>query len=149
VVEPALPHVAVTEHVDAIDPRRVHEKRALNADAVRDTPHREVLAQPASGDADDRALEHLDALSRALDHLGVDLDRVAGAERGHLCLLLLFLELLDDVHFNVSSWIYISAAERSARGAAPPAACATGGSVRGRLTAGPLELACRETRPVA
>ena len=139
----------MTKHVDAIDARRVHEKCALHADPVRDTPHREVLAQPAPRDADDGALEHLDAFAGALDHLGVHFDGVSGAEGGHLRFLLLLLELLDYVHINVSSWIYISAAVRSARGAAPPAACATGGLARGRLTAGPLELACRETRRAA
>src|SRR5439155_13854654 len=91
VVEAPLPHVAVAKHVDAIDAGRVDEEGALDTDAVRDSPHREILAQPAPGDADDDALEHLDALARALDHLGVNLDGVAGAERRHLCLLLLFL----------------------------------------------------------
>src|SRR6266566_5247568 len=71
---------------------------AFDADAVGDTTHSEVLAEPAPRDPDHRALEHLDALTGALDDLCVHLDRVARAQRWNLCLLLLLLELLDYVH---------------------------------------------------
>src|SRR5690349_8996938 len=61
-------------------------------------PDREVLAQAAAGDTNDRALEHLDALSRAFDDLCVHAHRVARTQRGHLLFLLLLLELLDHIH---------------------------------------------------
>src|SRR5690606_2750000 len=70
--------------------------------------HREraVEAGIAAGDAD--ALIGLDALARALDHLDVHPQRIAGSEVGDgplACQLLdlLLLELLDDVHgFDLS-----------------------------------------------
>src|SRR5690348_11249000 len=133
------------EHVDAVDARRVHEERSLHSDAVGHAPHREVLAQAASRNTDDRAFEHLDALPRALHDLGVNLDRVAGPKRRHLRFLLLFLELLDDVHLLTPRWIYISAGAQPARGAGPLAACATAGCGRGRRKEEPRGRACRGT----
>src|SRR5712692_2799481 len=112
VIEPALADVAVAEDVDLVDPRRVDHEGALDSDAVGHAAHREVLAQAAAGHADDRAFEHLDALSRALHDLRVHLDRVARAKRGDLFLLLLLLELLDDVHvlFNSLVWAEVRSA---------------------------------------
>src|SRR5438094_6905239 len=54
VIEPRLADLAVTEHLDPVDARRVDQEGALDADAVRHTPHREVPAQAAAGDADDQ-----------------------------------------------------------------------------------------------
>src|ERR1700682_2530559 len=62
VVQPALPDVAVAHDVDLVDARRVDHEGALDPDSVRHPTNREVHAQPASGDTDYRALEHLDAL---------------------------------------------------------------------------------------
>ena len=45
------------------------------------------------------------AFARALDDLGVHLHGVACAERGHLSLLLLFLELLDHIHVFFNSLV--------------------------------------------
>src|SRR5205807_4292838 len=73
VVQAPLAHVAVAQDLDLVDARRVDHERPLHADAMRDAPDREVLAQAATRDADDRALEHLDALARALDDLGMHL----------------------------------------------------------------------------
>src|SRR3989442_2222508 len=84
---------------------RVDEKRALAPLVGREPPHCEVLAQAAAGHADDGAFEDLDSLSRALDDLGVHLDRVARAKRRDLLLLLLLLELLDDVHDSFNSLV--------------------------------------------
>src|SRR5262249_41344913 len=100
VVETALAYIAVPQHVDLVDPRRVHEEGALHADPVGHAPHREVLAQSSACDPDHRAFEDLYALARALDDLGVNLDRVAGAQRRHFRFLLLLFELLNDVHFE-------------------------------------------------
>src|SRR6266550_7384075 len=75
----------------------------LHADAVRDAPDREVLAQAATCDPDDCAFEDLDALARPLDDLGVHLDCVACPKRRDLVLLLLPFELLDDVHVFFNS----------------------------------------------
>src|SRR5207245_1010989 len=105
VIEPALADVAMAQHIDLVDARRVDEKRALDADAVGDAPHGEVLAQAAAGHADDGAFEHLDALASPLDDFGVHLDRVARPQRGHFLLLLLLLELLDDVHVFFNSLV--------------------------------------------
>src|SRR5262249_38727956 len=72
VVETALAYIAVPQHVDLVDPRRVHEEGALHADPVGHAPHREVLAQSSACDPDHRAFEDLYALARALDDLGVN-----------------------------------------------------------------------------
>src|SRR2546430_2077111 len=103
VVQPGLPDAAVPHHLDAVDPRRVDQERPLDADAVRHAPHRHVLAQTAVGDADDQALEDLDALAGALHHLRVHPHRVPRPELADRPLLLLSPELLDDVHDNLSS----------------------------------------------
>src|SRR5205814_4428298 len=75
----------------------------LHAHAVGHAADRDVAAEAAAGHADDEALEDLDALAGALHHLGVHPHRVPGPKLGHLLLLLLALELLDDVHDNLSS----------------------------------------------
>src|SRR5438105_407123 len=80
-----------------------HDSGPLHAASVRHAPYGEVLAQAAARDADHGAFEHLDALARAFDDLGVHLHRVARTQRGHLLFLLLFLELLDHVHVFFNS----------------------------------------------
>src|SRR5207249_12176720 len=103
IVETGLPDLAVAKHLHAVDTRRVDQERALDADAVRHPPHREVPPRTSARHPDDEALEDLDALAGALDHLGVDADGVAGTEIRHLLLLLLALELVNDVHRTILS----------------------------------------------
>src|SRR5437879_3304472 len=81
VVKASLAHVAVAQHVDLVDAGRVDHESPLDADAVSDTPHREVLAQAAARDPDDCAFENLDSLARALDDFRVHLYGVARAKR--------------------------------------------------------------------
>src|ERR1700738_2490407 len=83
VVEPGLPHLAVSPHLDALPARRVNHEGPLHADPVGDPAHGEVPAQPAAGDPDDKTLEHLDPFPRAFHHLGVNPDGVAGAKLGY------------------------------------------------------------------
>ena len=81
----------------------MHREDALDALAVGDLAHGEILVDPAAGAADAHALIGLHAGAVAFDHLDVDAERVARAELRHFALLgkrrgLLFLELLDDIH---------------------------------------------------
>src|SRR5262249_5379108 len=83
VIELGAADLAAAHQLDAGDPRAVEREDALDAFAVGDLAHGEGGVQPGilAGDAD--ALEGLDALARALDHLDVDDDRVARAELRH------------------------------------------------------------------
>src|SRR5580765_1022240 len=45
VVEASLAHVAMAQHVDLVDTRRVDHEGPLDSDPVRDPPHSEVLAK--------------------------------------------------------------------------------------------------------
>src|SRR5712692_5196787 len=105
VVEPALADVAMAQDLDLVDARRVNQERALDPDAMRDAPDREVLPQTTAGHTEDDAFKHLDALAGALHDLGMHLDRIARPKRGHFLLLLLLLELLDDVHVFFNSLV--------------------------------------------
>ena len=58
----------------------MHREGALDANAVAHLAHGVGLRQPAALATDHVALEDLDALLVALDHLHVDLDLVAGTE---------------------------------------------------------------------
>src|SRR6202171_5825876 len=105
VVEPALAHIAMAQHIDLVDARRVDHESSLDADAVSHAPHGEVHAQAAAGHPDHGAFEHLDALACPFHDLGVHSHRVAGTKGRHLFLLLLFLELLDHVHVVFNSLV--------------------------------------------
>src|SRR5690348_12336057 len=105
VVKASLPHVTMAQHVDLVDARRVDEERPLHPDAVRHPADREVPPQPATRHPDDGALEHLDALARALDDLCVHPHGVACTQRRRLLFLLLLLELLDHIHVFFNSFI--------------------------------------------
>src|SRR5689334_8497573 len=81
----------------------MNRKHALDALAIGDLAHREVLVHSAARAPDAHAFIGLHAAALALDHLDVDAARIAGTEIRHLPLLgesrkLLFLELFDDVH---------------------------------------------------
>src|SRR5581483_997254 len=99
VVELGAADVAVPQHLDPVDARRVHQEGALHADAVGDPAHREGRPQAGlAAERDDHALEHLDALTGTLDDLDVHAHGVAAAQHRYLGLLLLALEQVDDVH---------------------------------------------------
>ena len=66
----------------SLDLRRVHGERALDADAEGLLADGEGLAHALALALDDDALEDLGAAARALDHLEVDADAVAGLEGG-------------------------------------------------------------------
>src|SRR5580693_1526165 len=103
VIELGAPDLAAAHDLERIDHRRIERKHTLDAFAVGDLAHREVLVEagPGAGDAD--ALIGLDSGALAFDHLDVDRDRIArleireGPGGGKLRHLLLF-ELLDEVH---------------------------------------------------
>ena len=83
----------------------MYREDALDALAIGNLAHGEILVQPAAGAANAHALIGLHARALAFDHLDVDAQRVAGAEIGDFPLLgerrgLLLLELLDDIHGN-------------------------------------------------
>src|SRR5918997_4673359 len=82
VVELRAPDVAAGSHLDALDLRRVHGERALDADAEGLLADGEGLANPLALALDDDALEDLGTTAGALDDLEVDADAVAGLEGG-------------------------------------------------------------------
>src|SRR3954453_20171215 len=62
VVELRATHAAAAHHLHRRHHRAVHREDALDADAGRDLPHREVLADAAAALGDDETLERLEAL---------------------------------------------------------------------------------------
>ena len=62
-----------------------------------------VSCETAALTADDRALEDLDALLVALDHLHVDLQGVAGGEVGHVVAQAGLVDDVGGLHVMVSS----------------------------------------------
>src|SRR4051794_36713535 len=77
VIELGAPDLAAPHHLDRIDHRRIQRKDALDAFAIRNLAHREILVEAAAGTADAHALIGLHARALALDHLDVDDDGIA------------------------------------------------------------------------
>ena len=71
---------------------------ALHPHAEADLAHGEGLPGPGALAADDRPLEHLDALPGALDHPHVHLQGVAGAEIGDVVSQVLAIDDVGGVH---------------------------------------------------
>src|SRR6266852_237531 len=84
VIELGAAHLAAAHHLDRIDHRRIERKDALDALAVGDLAHGEVLVEAGARAADADALIGLDSAALALDHLVVDEDGVARLEVGNL-----------------------------------------------------------------
>src|SRR5262245_1973731 len=114
IVELRPPDPAAAQHLDTGDLRAVQREDALDPLAVADLAHREGRVDAAVLARDADALERLHALARALDHLHVDPDRVAGREIGNRAIGrelrdLFLLELLDHVHgkphWSSARWI--------------------------------------------
>src|SRR5438477_5739524 len=80
IIQLGAPHLAAAHELDRIDHRRIEREHPLDALAVRDLAHREVLVEAAAGAPDAHALIGLHAAALALDHLDVDQHRVAGTE---------------------------------------------------------------------
>src|SRR4029078_13048695 len=76
----------------------VHREGALDADTEADLADREGLADAVALDADDRALEDLDARTAALDDLDVHLEGVAGPEGGDVVAQAGGVEGVEDVN---------------------------------------------------
>src|SRR4029077_17423446 len=107
VIELGAPHLAAAHELDRVDHRRVEREYALDAFAVGNLAYREVLVDAAAGAADAHALVGLHAALVAFDHLDVDQHGVARREVGNLLagrelLDLLFFDLLNDVHGEIS-----------------------------------------------
>src|ERR1043166_4570078 len=103
VIELGAAHLAAAHHLDRVDHRRIEREHALDAFAVGNLTHGEVLVEPAAGAADAHALVGLHAAAVTLHHLDVDEQRVARCEVGDILAGgefgdLLLLELLDEVH---------------------------------------------------
>src|ERR1700736_5533821 len=71
VIELGAAHLAAAHHLDRIDHRRIEREHALDALAVGDLAHGEVLVEARAGAADADALIGLHAAALALDHLDV------------------------------------------------------------------------------
>src|SRR5579863_6264556 len=91
-------HDAAADHVDLVDARRVHEKRAFNADVVRDASNREARRETAVLALDHDAFKGLDALFVAFGHARVDADRIADAEFGAGLFTVVVAEQMGEIH---------------------------------------------------
>src|SRR4051794_29218239 len=80
VIELGATDLAAAHHLDRVDHRRIEREYALDAFAVRNLAHGEILLEARAGTADADALVGLDAAALAFDHLDVDDHRVAGTE---------------------------------------------------------------------
>jgi len=107
IVELGAAHLAAANDLDRIDHRRVKRKDALDAFAVGNLAHREVLVQPRSGAADAHAFVGLHTGAVAFDDLDVDDQRIPRLEIGDFLagrkLRHLFVfDLLEQVHGEFS-----------------------------------------------
>src|SRR5205085_8960730 len=96
-VELCAVDVADRRHLDLVDLRRVQRERPLDTDAERLLADRERLARARSLPLQDDALEDLDPLALALDHLEVHAHRVSRFELRDPVAQLRALEAVDDV----------------------------------------------------
>src|SRR3954471_14693852 len=120
IIQLGATHLAAAHELDRVDHRRVQREHALHAFAVRDLADREALVESAARAADADALIGLNAGALAFDDLDVDDHGVARLEVRNLAsggqfFLLLFLELLNEVHGNSPS----AACPKGLRRAAP------------------------------
>src|SRR5271156_467276 len=102
VIELGAPDLAAPDHLNRVDHRRIDRKDPLDALAIGDLAHREILVEAVAAARDAHAFVSLDAGALAFRDLDVDNDRVAGLERRHLGAgqfgRVLGLDRLDDVH---------------------------------------------------
>src|SRR4051794_2634751 len=110
IIKLGAPHLAAADDLDRIQHRRIDRKHALDALAIGNLAHGEILVQPGAGAPDADAFIGLDTGALALDHLDVDDEGVAGLEirdflAGGELFDLLFFELLNEIHeeFSVGS----------------------------------------------
>src|ERR1700734_2273729 len=104
VIELGAPDLAAPQHLNRIDHRRIDRKDALDALAVGNLAHREVLVEAVAAPRDADAFVGLDA--GALAFRDLDDDGVAGLERRNLGPgqfgRVLGLDRLDDVHVDLT-----------------------------------------------
>src|ERR1700685_1747123 len=80
VIELGAPDLAAPHHLNRIDHRRIDRKDALDALAVGDLAHREILVEAMAASRDADAFVSLDAGALAFGDLDVDDDGVARLE---------------------------------------------------------------------
>src|ERR1035437_5317169 len=102
-VELGTADLAVTQHFQLVDGGAVQGEDALHAHAARHFADGEGGAHAAALDADDDALEELDALFLAFLHFDVHLDGVARLDAREVRAEKARFELIDDVA-HVGSW---------------------------------------------
>src|SRR5262249_14077551 len=105
VVELGAPHAGALDHLDLVDPRRVHWECALHADTIRDAPDRERRAGAASTLSDHHAFEGLEALLLTLHDLDEHLHGVAGREPSPVLLELCCIDDADRFHDTAPRWL--------------------------------------------
>src|SRR5271170_6485486 len=83
IIELGAANLAAAHHLDRVDHRRIQRKHALDALAVRNLAHGEVLVEARAGAADADALVGLHAGALAFDDLDVDHDSIARLKFGN------------------------------------------------------------------
>jgi hypothetical protein len=97
-VELGAAGLAVAHDFDLLDARAVHLEGALDADAAGDAADRDGSLDATTAEAHDGAFEDLDALARAFDDSGRNLDRVTRRELGDVGPDLFLGYLFEHVH---------------------------------------------------
>ena len=82
IIELGAAHLAAAHDLDRVDHRRIEREHALDAFAVGNLAHREILVEAGAGAADADAFIGLHAALFALDDLDVDDERIARLEIG-------------------------------------------------------------------
>jgi len=98
IVELGSPHFPLTNYLDSRHDRRMDRKDPLDPDPERHLADGEGFAVAPALAGDHRALENLDALLLAFDHLGVDSHGVPDLERRQRLLAQRSLETLQPIH---------------------------------------------------
>src|SRR5258706_595163 len=98
VVQLGATNVATLDDLQLDNRRGVDGKRALDADPVADLADRVGLGDTAALPGDDVALEDLNTLLVALDHLDVDLDLVAAGKVGDISAEVLVVNKIGGLH---------------------------------------------------
>src|SRR2546423_2411829 len=96
-VEGGAAGMTVARDLDLLDARRVHQERALDADARGDPADRDLFVQPTVADAKDRALELLEPLAVPLDDADGNGDGVTRPDLWEIGLEVLGGKRLQDV----------------------------------------------------
>lgn len=98
IVQLGAANLASLHHLDLGDLWGMDLEDPLHTFAIGDLPDGERLVDPGAAASDHDSFENLDSLLAALDHSGVHIDRVPGAEFRDVLFHLFTLDFVDHIH---------------------------------------------------